>query len=281
MFKISDKGKGPDEYIFIQNFFIDSFNNQIKVLSGDGKIISYSPVNGSHISTKANNNGFVMFMDGVQLSKESEALYTLGPKFNMVITEQNKPDKNLIPFIEQRDMGFSDKAFSIYKNSILFCHGTNDSIYTISSSGNKIKAGYYIDFKQNKIDPNLYLSSPAMVENRFKEQTIATKLDNLSEADDYLSFSYLLFNPNNAMAVQKQFVIYSKSSQTALNIKGDCYLLPIQDIASGNIFVSLVSPIQIMNPKNNYFKEEKLMQFIENKNIPEDSNPLVILWRIK
>ncbi|MGD1834278.1 MAG: 6-bladed beta-propeller [Nitrososphaeraceae archaeon] len=77
LFKIADLGKGPKEYTHIQSFFVDRFNNKIKVLEGTGKILSYD-FDGNFISVfnGKEKNCFKQIMNAIQLNKP---LWTTSP----------------------------------------------------------------------------------------------------------------------------------------------------------------------------------------------------------
>ncbi len=282
LFKISNQGKGPEEYIFIQNFFIDGYNHQINIISGDGKIFSYSADTGKLLQIQPDITGSLSVIDAAQISENTKAIYGLGPDFNLYISENENPNANkYIPFNEIRDMTFSDKAFSDNKKGILFCHGTNDSIYSIDKSGNKITPRYYIDFLQYKIDPDLYFTNPKAVEAKYEKNVIATKLDDLNESNDFLLFSYLLFNPKNPMEAKKQFAIYDKNKKEVLNLQDDYCLFPVSDISGKNSFLSLVFPSQIILSKHKNRTTEMLSKYITENEINENSNPLIIKWTIE
>lgn len=276
-FKISDKGKGPNEYISIQNFFINSFDKQLEILSGDGKVLEYT-TDGVLIGLRSDSCGFDMVMDGIQLSSESVAFYGLGPTNNLYVQANNSlNNRYFVPFVMERDMSFSDKAFSMREGSALFCHGMNDSIYEVSSA-HPVRAKYYVDFEQNKINPELYINTPAAVEKIYKEKIVATKLDDLNESLDFLFFSYLVFDPANQMDVKKQFVAYEKKQQQLINFQEGNGLFPIYDIIHDQSFLSLVFPVQIMDDGYKSDVEKQLAAYMKDHNIKVDSNPLILIW---
>jgi len=281
LFRLSDKGKGPDEYIFIQNFYLDPLDHQIRILSGDGKVLSYT-FSGEQAASPVDSCGFGSPMDAVQLNDGAVAVYGLGPSYNLFVQKKDAASGNYyMPFIGVRDMTFSDKAFASGKNEVLFCHGTNDSIYEIGTESSPVKAKYYIDFGANRIDPSMYLTNPDAVEKVYTQRTVATKLDDLNETPDFLLFSYLVFDPKKQTDVKKHFIIYEKGAKKVLNMTDDEGLLPVSDVVQGNLFLSLVLPVRILTTGHQTAVREKLANYMTSHQITEESNPLLVLWTLK
>lgn len=279
-FKISDKGKGPKEYVAIQNFYFDPFHHRLNIISVGGKILEYTS-DGKPVGVQTDSAGFKMVMNVAQLGDESVAYYGLGPKYNLYVKDSRSGEGHyFIPFIESRDMSFSNKAFAANDGSALFCHGTNDSIYEISSV-NKVMAKYYIDFGANRIDPKLYQTSPGAAMKMYEQKNVATKLDDLNNTSDFLLFSYLLFHKNNPMNVSTQFVIYDKAKKSVMNFQQNSGLFPVRDVTDKEAFISLVSPVQIISNEQKDGVDKQLSDYIEEHHINEESNPLVVVWKMR
>ncbi len=278
--KISDKGNGPDEYIYIQNFYLSKSENTINVLSGDGKILSYN-FNGENLKETGSDSGFEMVMDAEELPNGSIAFYGLGPSHNLYIkdTESNEGAYH-ISFIPDRDMSFSNKSFASVDTNTLFCFGMNDSIYQITTD-NTILPKYYIDFGGNSIPSQLYLSNPDAVANLYEEKVLATKLDDLNQSNDYLTFSYMIFDPKNMMDVKTKYAVYEKKEGTVFNIPEETILFPTSDVIDENYFLSVIPPVQITTNTGNGKINKKLTQYIAENNISEEDNPLLVIWEIK
>jgi len=279
-FKIADKGKGPSEYIAIQSFFVDPFHHRLNIISVGGKVLKYTP-DGTPEGVQTDSVGFKMVMNAAQLTSDLTAYYGLGPKYNLYVRNQRTGESHYsIPFIECRDMSFSNKAFAVGDGSALFCHGTNDSIYEISTVNN-VKARYYVDFGANRIDPELYQTNPTAAIKIYQHKNVATKLDNLNDTPDILLFSYLMFHKNDARNVSTQFVMYDKAKKNVMNFQQSQGLFPVRDITDKEAFISLVSPVQILSDGQKDGVEKQLSDYIKEHHINEESNPLVVVWKMK
>ncbi|PSK82479.1 6-bladed beta-propeller protein [Prolixibacter denitrificans] len=278
-FKIADKGKGPSEYIAIQSFYVDPFHHWLNIISVGGKVLKYTP-EGMPVGVQTDSAGFKMVMNAAQLTSELTACYGLGPKDNLYVRNQRTGESHyFIPFIESRDMSFSNKAFAVGESSALFCHGTNDSIYEISAVYN-VKARYYVDFGANRIDPKLYQANPGAVMKMYQQKDVATKLDDLNNTPNFLLFSYLMFHKNDLRNVSTQFVMYDKKKKSVMNLQQSQGLFPVRDITDKEAFISLVSPVQILSDGQKNGVEKQLSDYLEEHHINEESNPLVVVWKM-
>lgn len=272
VYSIFSKGRGPEEYVSIMNFFIDFINNELIVLSSDNKILRYSCNSGALLNI-LNIENKAMILDGIQLSKDVTAWYTMGPEYNLTISNKGV-SKQFIPFIEARDMTFSERAFSAREGNVLFVHGTCDYIYKVDKD--TVNRLYYIDFGNYKIPIELYKnSSEAMA--IYEKQDVATKLDYIVENDGYISFSYLLFQKASYNVIN-QYSVYSKIDKKCYNFHSDTYLFPIYDCTDES-FISLISPTAISAVKESDI-DSKIVEFVENNNISEDANPMMVFWRL-
>jgi hypothetical protein len=277
LFKIADLGKGPKEYTHIQSFFVDRFNNKIKVLEGTGKILSYD-FDGNFISVfnGKEKNCFKQIMNAIQLNKTTQIHIGLGPDFNLeYVDKSGNTRKTYLPFILNRDFSFSNKAFSRNKESILFCHGMDDSIYNINSKG--VNARYFVDFMKTKIAQNLYVDNPGEIEKIYEKRKVSLKLDNLNETSDHILFSYWVFDTKNYAGKRTQFAIYNKTNGETFNIVEEFALLPVVDVIEESVCVSIVPPVSVCNSG---IKNQKFAKFIKDNNIQEDQNPLLVFWEI-
>lgn len=271
-YSIFSKGRGPEEYVSIQNFFIDFINNKLVILSSDNKILTYSCNSGSLLNVSKIENK-AMILDGILLSKDVIAWYTMGPEYNLEISN-NSSSRLFLPFIEARDVTFSEKAFSAREGYALFVHGTCDYIYKVDKD--TVNRLYYIDFGIYKIPVELY-KNPSQAMAVYEKQDVATKLDFIAENEFYLSFSYMLF-PKASFNVKSQYSIYSKNDKKCYNFHSDTYLFPVYDCTDESL-ISLVSPAKISSLKESDI-DSKIVEFIKHNNIREDANPMMVFWRL-
>ncbi|MFA8435527.1 MAG: 6-bladed beta-propeller [Marinifilaceae bacterium] len=278
LFKISDKGKGPNEYTHIQSFFIDKFNRKIKVLEGTGKILVYDWTgNFNSVEIADKDLSFSQIMNAMQLDANTEIHCGLGPDFNLAICNSHSGENHkFLPFNEIRDYSFSFKAFSTCENSVLFCHGMNDSIYSIDREG--VNANYYVDFKENKIAPALYKGNPQVIDEKYENQVVAVKLDQLNETLDQVLFSYWVFDVKNSKGMKTQFAVYNKSENKTYNVASESAFFPVNDVVENQLCASLVPPVKLLHSER---KNQQINEYLDRNEISEDQNPLVLLWELK
>lgn len=277
-YEIFRLGKGEEEYASIQNFYIDSNNETINIISTDAKILTFS-IQGRYISTYIDKspNSFVI---DCSVTDKYTASYHLGPNHNLTMYDKNhKVVYDSQPFDEMRDYTFSTKAFSEMDRSILFAYGGNDTIYSISQNSQLIKPAYFINFGSASIDPKLYKEDPSKIESLYSSRSAAVHIDDLNESTDHLIFSYLLFDPQNPKGVSVQNVIYNKKSKVAINLMAGTVLFPVKDIDNEDL-ISLVSPDMIIDDSNFIFNNTK-ESFIKEHSLTIDSNPVIVRWSCK
>lgn len=272
IYSISSKGRGPEEYASIQNFFIDNINNELVILSSDSKVLKYSAISGNLLNTSKIDN-HAMILDGTLLSKDVFAWYVMGPHYNLEI-KSSASSKLVIPFIEARDMTFSEKAFSARDGYALFAHGTCDYIYKVDKD--TVTPHYYIDFGNYKIAQELY-ENPEQAMAMYEKQDVATKLDYIVDNDNYLCFSYMLF-PKASFNVKDHHSIYSKKEKKCYNFSRGTYLFPVYGCTKES-FISIIPPVKI-NSTNESDIDSKVLEFIKLNNIQEDANPLIVFWSL-
>ncbi len=277
-FTINAKGRGPKEYITIQNFYIDEISKQVNIVSPDNRILKYNYSNGELQDVTPLNCSTMMVLDAMRTNSGDLAVYTMGMQYNLEIFKTGADTSfKYIPFIESRDMGFSSRAFSNIDNNPVFAHGTSDYIYNILDDG--VMPKYFIDFGSYGITLELYTSNPAAVQGVYEAQKVATKLDDLIETEDYLAFSYLVFPPKS-FNVKKQYVLYNKDCRSVFNLPADTPLFPIADCNNG-LFASIVNIAAIENSTDNSQAITQLKEFIQQNNLSVECNPLLVWWTIK
>ncbi|MPL97044.1 hypothetical protein SDC9_43232 [bioreactor metagenome] len=271
-FRIFSKGRGPKEYVSIQNFLIDKYTDELLILSSDNKVLRYSCSSGDFLDV-ITQEGSSLVLDGIRLSKEMFAWYHMGPDFNLQI-QRNGQTKSYIPFVEVRDMVFAEKAFTGNKDYSLFVHGTSNYVYKIYED--TLTPQYYVDFGVYKVPEQLY-ESPQQAIGIFEKQDVATKLDYISVNNNFFGFSYLFF-PQSSFNIQSRYVIYCKESKTSYNIHSN-YLFPVYDIVNDK-FLSIVTPSNVLT-SDKLIIDRQILDYIEINKIPEDANPLIVFWSIK
>lgn len=281
VFQIAAQGHGPQEYVGLTNFFIDETDGELKVLSLDGDLVSFSPVDGTFI--RRESTGHLMLNDATTIDDHSVAFSIMGPEWNLEIRQDGDSlPVCLLPFNELRDFVISKKIFARHGNEIYHSYGQDNNIYSLEHDS--VRVAYRIDFGLNGIAPELYTeggseeSRIAALERRFTENDIASKIDDLNVSKEYLSFSYLYF-PMSGEISSARNVIYNRQTGRAYNFPhDDFYLLPAAGVLPNEAFVSVVAPVRI-------FSEEAVEiadvnRAMQARSVKEEDNPVVILWKL-
>ena len=113
-----------------------------------------------------------------------------------------------------------------------------------------------VDFKGYEIPDKDYLEkSPAEIQKIHNSRTVATRIDNLTDSPQYLSFSYWLMHPDKEQ--ETRYVLFNKRTGESVNIHNG-NLFPIRDVC-GELFVSLMENTGETAPDNG-------------------KNPVVVMW---
>lgn len=254
-FRICTVGRGPGEYTGISNFYLSGRKNRLYIIAPEKKLLEYSAITGELLSSRPIDAKTIMFTDGAQLEGGETALGIVGPQHNLAICAADTI-KYHIPFNMARDFSFMEKAFAQQGSQVLFIHGMSNNIYSVEPDSAYVK--YVVDFKGYEIPDKDYLEkSPAEIQEIHNSRTVATRVDNLTDSPQYLSFSYWLMHPNKEQ--ETRYVLFNKRTGESVNIHNG-NLFPIRDVC-GELFVSLMENTGETAQDNG-------------------ENPVVVMWKL-
>lgn len=149
LFKIAHRGRGPEEYTYLEDFNIDPYNNQLMLLVPYGEIL-YFDLDGCFISkvmlpsgTKAYNEIYALNSDKLLFISLSEYQATYYSR------KKEEIMKELFPLKEPRYFTPTERTFSyndsIYFNSIL---GKNE-VLNLSDANHKVVYSWNFGAKNN------------------------------------------------------------------------------------------------------------------------------------
>lgn len=292
LFKIAKRGRGPEEYTYLDDFNVDPYNHQLMLLVPFGDIL-YFDMNGKFISkvklpntTKAYNE--VYALDGENLLFVSLSDYQIA----YYSKNENRIIKNLYP----RD----DTPFLFSPTNRTFSY--NDSIYFYSILDNKVlnmsdknqKVAFLLDFGKKNYSP----------------QKIAELKEYLKQQELQLQQNKKRFSLEDVVGDNKYLnyyvITYFESARyriAMLEYKND-YLSVLIDKKEGKNFVfrktkegiRLISPYLFdesiilydygSNVKRDltYYSKSVLsaeqLKIVESNN-PEKDNPFLVVYKLK
>ena len=187
--KISQFGKGPQEYSSLSNFFLDIENNRI-ILDGGSKFLYFDMNTCMFIKEerKAMNNG------ASYLGSETFAFYLCNGiwngKYNIYAYRQGKEIYRHLP-ISKKMEGFTfEKEFSFFQpdqeGNVLFAELLNNVVYKLNPDS--MALAYYIDFGKNGLPENFLDDFPRQEwEERISKSSYCSNV-NCFIKNDHITF---------------------------------------------------------------------------------------------
>jgi len=212
--KIGEKGNGPGEYLNAQTMEI--YNDTLFFYDNQGGKIIYYDLLGNYLS---------------ELSVPNHSMYAFGRVNNLWVSYSNSPSPEMLNTIRkntvdgkltQSDLESCNDLYAIhlftptistytssrfhirnlinweqispfysFNNSLIFTHGFNDTIYTITEK--EISPRYYIDFGKYKVPEEACEKNPLDFANKYMrdaDEDYAGILDCIYENNQYVGFSF-------------------------------------------------------------------------------------------
>lgn len=284
--KIYRKGRGAQEYLFIDDFTITD-DNKVVVLDGELQQVIHYDISGKFLSKQKlsfhadaieslNDNLFVLngsstglrvFVWNQENNKIIETYFEYNPKFSIRILQ---------PLIKHND-------------KIYYTHAYSSFIYNVGEKG--VTAEWYLDFAERNIkEKNLqrmelgfYVPLPNVVD-----------IGRFIETDDYVVFSFECEELNE----YPYYVYYNKNEKTKIILNYEYYTddilfnkYPPQIIAKTDDgrFVQAITAYQLLKNRSEY----DLHTFSQNERrswdvfqerldqVSDFSNPIVIFYSLK
>ena len=281
--KLNKRGKGPEEYIEMRDFFVDD-NGNIKILSWQ-KIITYNPelrfIGSIYLKCKSKSGrelNPIFFMpngENIFLFMGSFALKNISSKENALfcINKNQKVINEFFPI--QYDYTNLHRMFYKSNASIYYANGLgNDTIYQIESSD--LSPRYVVDFLDAGISNFDMTRERSEFFNEFWDQNLKGNISNIFETDEYLCFNF-------AQGRTMKQVIYNKQKKNhkVLNLlKSKPFPVICVRGITNNSFFSVIDPFMLINMnKNNFY--DKLISDFNMKSMQPGDNPIIISYNFK
>lgn len=285
--KIGRQGKGPHEYISIDDFFFDPKKQQIQMLDNQTTQIKIFDMEGNFI--RAIKTGLFGTYGFAPLSKADEyILFGINDNYLNIFSE-NKISKTLLPKSKNENTIFfypSNYMFSSYQDEVFSYVPFSPIIYQVTNAD--IHPYYYFDFGKNSLPQSFFETHDKDNWNKgVTSNKYVYTLSNLSHTNDYLllsasygssSFSSLISRKNN------QPVISTKRYKDDLT-----FVLPYpHKIYGANKLVAITEPTNWSNYKKAIaFQKKDPQPAILNKlkeleqQVKNSDNPVLVIYDIK
>lgn len=214
---ISNIGRGPGEYLFIRDFYIEDNNTIVLLCNNPPKVIKYSQ-SGTFIEEfelPFNAMSFIRQNDSYWFFKER----TLDETFkNNTLIETDKNFKTISSHLPMREMifeGFAEKSFSLaIDNSILLKHTFDETIYRINED--TIAPAYKLNWGSLAYPEQFFIADDIMDAYDVFSNTTSASIYAAFENTDYLllyveeagleqRFGYLLYNRKTGNILFEKF----------------------------------------------------------------------------
>jgi len=282
-FKLDRKGKGPGEYIGVNDFYIDKNKEQLVLWDlTQQKILRYTLIGDFYSETTK-----VLFANQIiSNNKSSYWFYTMGDEQVSGIT----PPHNLLnvkldgktvisshfPFKQNTDI-FLHRVFNYSENNLIFWYAYCDTIYKISDSA--VMPFVFVDFNQSDLTDKLVKYDLS----RKKERDVIIQGERHASLSKVIaSKNFLFFSYANSSWLHK--VLYSFTTNNLCHIRliendidGVPMLFKPEIIVEDKAFV-LIDPITIIE-SNSENETQKIKTFKDE--IDLDDNPIIAIITLK
>ena len=211
--KIGNEGRGPEEYIFVQNFVINESNHTAELLSPFGTIYTYE-LSGKFVGKKRlpdlvpNYQHIKLLNDSIRIllsatDNNQDQLYVYSTQSNTIVNSYYQEN----PAIFQWSCG----KFYQYNNAIYFCKPLVSKVFKIDQHGYEV--AYAWDFgalnpENIKFDTDI---TNERLSEMFRNSQIKGFLFYQSQNDNYYFTSFINQEPSVSAYKQKYTsVLYEK-----------------------------------------------------------------------
>lgn len=302
--KINNVGKGPGEYLQIDDFLIDEQEGYIEILDMRGRKIVRYDLSGKYVDQWETK------MQSMAFTKINTSTYALYNSNN--ITEESKYKLEIRKFNTNKSMGQYLKIqdnhyqylfivnyinFSHFNNTIHFFYPENDTIYKINKEG-KITPGYAIDFGSNNMPENFIdkeFDNIIQFDKEFKKRGYASFIDYFYETNSWIIFKfksgemrYLCLHNKSTKETKiinkiKEDInfnsIYTKYLKKPFHIKNNKVYYLIQP----HNFIETIEKIRNSLPNSQWGKyknnHSELIQLYKTMNYSD--NPIIAIYKLK
>lgn len=286
------KGKGPKEFVAVQNFALDNRNNELIIFTReqkilkynlDGNFINYLPIEGNPVDLLPINGYFLGFYPNPICMENNGNTFSL---FN------NKGEliKSLYNNIHCESRGpILYNRFYPFNNELRFWDMGIDTVFSIDT---KLDVYPLYTFSSKKKMPYRMYSSIKSLQEGVRKNYLS--IQNIKESNRYLfitvmynqTFWYIIYDNQNNTSVGLQNHSFSKAGIKD-NLITQLYFWPKEILPDGRI-VCLIESMDLIYTFTNVTKEtksllqnkyQKLNKIIETSKI--DDNPILVIITLK
>lgn len=294
--KIGEKGKGPGEYLFPQDFDIDQTNEEVLIFNGNSSKIYRYNFFGNYlgdisvpvrvISFSLLNSDEILFYTGDYDNEHlgpisNRDLYLIDRKGEIISSGRMHTD-----YFKNNNMTLSNKSL-VSDQVVSFSPKFSDTIFSVD--GESISGQYALNFGERSFDRN-------QVENKTSNEFLryVNKLESpfflgahlQNNNHLYFSFSYKDYTINSFFNKKTNTLIMGKS----FRLDRLDYLSSVSPVSQyTDFFVSIINPIDLMNKKKAALKSAEIRDLIKNKylsikfllDLDENDNPIISFCKLK
>lgn len=283
--RINKKGHGPGEYISIEDFQINPFNNNLEVLSPEGRNINIYNLKNYE------------FIDKIQLPVDIPVVHQfhyLTPNTYVFASHANEfkiyfyiiSDGKVIESDYHLPQWFNQSTYFIpsskypfyrYNDSLHFVQIYNGDVFSLSPSNYKLLPRYSWDFGEHNFSPSLLPENEPMnyYLNMMKKISInyANLFQIFQENSSYYFTRFKFKNRYKHLVLDKRTNEYKLFEQ--FKEGGQCVPQWIEEDA----IYTFISPDFLHHVLNPSSLDEKNMKIYSQ--IKEDDNPIIIKYKLK
>lgn len=272
---IDKQGKGPDEYIRIEDVSISS-DGSINILDASQKTVLNYDLNGK----LQKRNNLHQWVHNYFTLKSHEYLFSQTPSekdgYYLNVLKDSTRIKSYFP--STHIWRFDGTEFVYSGDSVFFTRYYDDFIYYFKDKN--LHKGYFVDFGNSLLFQRKLQEAESLEKHKeyLKGKTYTGNVKNLSVSDSHLAFDYS--EPFNDWEVVSHF-FYNKKTKNAISIKSfgdsnkDFYSVGFPITSDGHYFYSIIEPWNLED-----LQKRKLEEVI-GKPIDENLNCLLCKFILK
>lgn len=285
------RGKGPGEYITLQDIFFDSVTQELAIYCNLSRKIVYYNLDGEFIREKQ----IAFYVGRITPLKNNYAVFCEYLHNKVMMKDREYPNLFLITNTDSvisSTSYFSNVDVSVVWSSMPDFSTVNDTTLAIKPdhcntvyhiTENDIKPRYYIDFGRYNLDERYWAKTE---ERESTVETVDEYCNDLGFCESYLFFEdsrflYFKYKQNKKI----RFVFHSLDTNKTIN--ADRFINDMDQITLYNPkfiinkkIYCILNAEEIINAKD-YLKQNKLLPNRVLDNIKEFDNPVIVVFSLK
>lgn len=276
--KIDKKGRGPEEYITIEDFKINPFTQNLEVLDPMGKFFIFD-TNGKYIQSFRLPKTLNAYHEFINLNTDSIVFYTSSEEYNLNIYSRSLDKIVDQSFKSKKKLDINTPITSFYRfhDTIYFSQYLYDEIYHITDKGIHLDYEWFFpdyDYNPDEVIPNYDRNN---AKDYFSIQKLLpyVYINNLQNS----LYKYTCISPNS----DKKYISIFYNKKTGKNIV-------FEKTTEGIIFTPYLlndsialSPIEPWRKSEEYINSKVLdsdnLEIL--RKLSENDNPILIEYTLK